>query len=44
VTDLLYLQTDLVKTVDLDDPVDIPRDIVVGQKRLAWAHQTLQEE
>jgi hypothetical protein len=25
------------------DPVDVPRDIVVGQKRPAWARRTLQE-
>jgi hypothetical protein len=25
------------------DPVDVPRDITVGQKRPAWARQTLQE-
>ena len=24
-------------------PVDVPRDIVVGQKRPTWARQTLQE-
>jgi hypothetical protein len=24
-------------------PIDVPRDIAVGQKRLAWAQQTLQE-
>jgi hypothetical protein len=38
------------KTIDPVDPVspvslvDIPRDIAVGHKRLAWAQQTLQEE
>ena len=26
-----------------DAPVDVPRDIAVGQKRPAWARQTLQE-
>ena len=36
--------TDLVDPVDLIAPVDVPRDIVVGQKRPAWARQTLQEE
>jgi hypothetical protein len=29
--------------VDLVAPVDVPRDIAVGQKRPAWAQQTLQE-
>jgi hypothetical protein len=34
---------DLVGPVDLVAPVDIPKDIVVGHKRLAWARQILQE-
>jgi hypothetical protein len=29
--------------VDSVAPVDVPRDVAVGQKRLAWARQTLQE-
>jgi hypothetical protein len=37
------VQRELVEPVDPDNPVDIPRDITVGRKRLAWAHQTLQE-
>jgi hypothetical protein len=32
--------TDLVDPVA---PVDLPKDIAVGQKRPAWARQTLQE-
>jgi hypothetical protein len=34
---------DLVHLVDPVHPVDVPRDIAVGRKRPAWAHQTLQE-
>ena len=30
-------------TIDPIDPVDVPKDIAVGQKRPAWARQTLQE-
>ena len=36
----------MIDPVDLVDPVapiDVPRDIAVGHKRLAWARQTLQE-
>ena len=33
-----------VVPVDLVAPIDMPRDIAVGHKRLAWARQTLQEE
>jgi hypothetical protein len=29
--------------VDPVAPVDVPRDIAVGQKRPAWAQQTLQD-
>ena len=29
--------------VDPVAPVDVPRDVVVGQKRPAWARQSLQE-
>jgi hypothetical protein len=29
--------------IDPFDPIDVPRDIAVGQKRPAWARQTLQE-
>jgi hypothetical protein len=36
--------TDPVDQVDLVALVDVPRDIVVGQKMHAWARQTLQEE
>jgi hypothetical protein len=32
---------DPIDLVDLVAPVDVPRDIAVGQKRLAWARQTL---
>jgi hypothetical protein len=32
-----------IDPIDLVPPVDVPRDIVVGQKRPTWAHQTLQE-
>jgi hypothetical protein len=35
--------TDLVDPVDPVAPVDVPRDIAVGQKRPAWARHTLQE-
>jgi hypothetical protein len=35
--------TDLVDPVDPVAPVDVPKDIVVGQKRNAWARQTLRE-
>ena len=34
---------DPIDLVDLVAPVDVPRDIVVGHKRPAWARQTLQE-
>jgi hypothetical protein len=34
---------DPVDPVDPVAPVDVPRDIAVGQKRPAWARQTLQE-
>ena len=33
----------LVDPADLVTPIDMPRDIVVGHKRPAWARQTLQE-
>jgi hypothetical protein len=33
----------VIDPVDPVAPVDVPRDIAVGQKRLAWARQTLQE-
>jgi hypothetical protein len=32
---------DPIDLVDPEAPVDVPRDIVVGQKRPAWARQTL---
>jgi hypothetical protein len=38
---------EIVDPIDLVDPVarvDVPRNIAVGQKRPAWACQTLQEE
>jgi hypothetical protein len=31
------------ETVDHVAPVDVPRDIVLGRKRHAWARQTLKE-
>jgi hypothetical protein len=34
---------DLVAPVDSGSPRNIPRDITVGHKRLAWARKTLQE-
>jgi hypothetical protein len=34
---------DPIDPVDSVAPVDVPRDIAAGRKRLAWAHQTLQE-
>jgi hypothetical protein len=34
---------DPVDSVDPVAPVDVPRDIAVGQKRPTWAQQTLQE-
>jgi hypothetical protein len=34
---------DQIDPVDPVAPIDVPRDIVVGRKRLAWACQTLQE-
>jgi hypothetical protein len=33
----------VIDLVDPIAPVDVPRDIAVGQKRPAWARQTLQE-
>ena len=33
----------IIDPVDPVAPVDVPRDIVVGHKRPAWARQTLQE-
>jgi hypothetical protein len=33
----------VIDPVDLVAPVDVPRDITVGHKRLAWPQQTLQE-
>jgi hypothetical protein len=33
----------IIDPVDHVSPVDLPRDIAVGQKRPAWARQTLQE-
>jgi hypothetical protein len=33
----------IIDPVDPVAPVDVPRDIVVGQKRPTWAQQTLQE-
>jgi hypothetical protein len=37
------VQRELVEPIDPDNLVDIPRDIRVGRKRLAWAHPTPQE-
>jgi hypothetical protein len=37
------IPVDPVVPVDPIAPVDMPRDIVVGHKRLAWDRQTLQE-
>jgi hypothetical protein len=34
---------DQIGPVDPVAPVNVPRDIAIGRKRLAWAHQTLQE-
>jgi hypothetical protein len=34
---------DPIDFVDPVAPVDVPRDIVVGQKRPTWTRQTLQE-
>jgi hypothetical protein len=34
---------DQIDHVDPVAPVNVPRDIAIGQKRLAWARQTLQE-
>jgi hypothetical protein len=34
---------DLVDPIDPIHPIDVPREITVGQKRPAWARQTLQE-
>jgi hypothetical protein len=34
---------DPIDLVDPIAPVDVPRDIAVGQKRPTWARQTLQE-
>ena len=33
----------VIDPVDPVAPIDVPKDISVGQKRLAWARQTLQE-
>jgi hypothetical protein len=30
-----------IDPIDLVAPVDVPRNIVVGQKRPTWTHQTL---
>jgi hypothetical protein len=38
------IPVDPVVPADLVAPIDMPRDIVVGHKRHAWARQTLQEE
>jgi hypothetical protein len=46
----LEVQREIVEPIDPFDPVDpiapvdVPKDIVVGRKRPAWDHQTLQEE
>jgi len=43
----LEVQRETIEPIDPIDPVppvDVPRDIVVGQKRHAWDRQTLQEE
>ena len=32
-----------IDPIDLVPPVDVPRDIVVGQKRPTWAHQNLKK-
>jgi hypothetical protein len=32
-----------IDPIDLVAPVNVSRDIAVGRKILAWAHQTLQE-
>ena len=40
------MEIDPIDPIDLIDtisPVDVPKDIVVGQKRPTWACQTLQE-
>jgi hypothetical protein len=34
---------DPINLVDHVSPVNVPKDTAVGQKRPAWAHQTLQE-
>ena len=36
-----YYQQDLV---ELEETVDLPRDVVMTRKRLAWLHDTLQDE
>jgi hypothetical protein len=34
---------DPVDPIELVHPIDVPREITMGRKRLAWARQTLQE-
>jgi hypothetical protein len=39
-----HMEIDQIDPIDLVDPVapvDVPRDIAVGQKRPTWARQTL---
>ena len=38
-----HMEIDPIDPIDLVAPVNVPRDIAVGQKRPTWARQTLQE-